>query len=450
MRKTVGQIIEWLGGEWLGDTDTLEELVMGVSTDTRTLEHGCLFVPIIGEQFDGHKFLADAVQKGARMALCKRDHTIQPPENSPILLVADPLESLQRLAQLYLKQVGCKVVGITGSNGKTTTKDMIASILRVKYRTHANVGNLNNEIGLPLTILAMPEDTEIAVLEMGMNHFGEIDRLTQIATPDIAVITNIGDSHIAHLGSRAGIATAKLEILNHMSEDGVFIYPAHEPLVAESDIVRQFKGQKLTPALKVVENYGTKGLLLEDEHTHEQYQLPIPGIHNAQNAAYALAVGTFLHMRPSEIREGFLNMSLSKMRMQLLEGQNGVTIINDAYNASLVSMRAALRFMAELQDWKHKVVVLGDIGEVGEFGPSIHTELGTELNPEHFPTVFVTGELSRYIVEGAMQAGYMQVKHIETKEQLIAELQPYLTADTIILFKASRFMELERVIHSLV
>lgn len=458
MRKQLAEIIHIIGGEWLGGEESVQQMVTGISTDSRKVEADTLFVPIIGENFDGHKFVHDALEKGAIMALWKRDHTIDPPPNSPILVVTDPLESLQRLAHHYRKQVGCRVVAITGSNGKTTTKDIISGMLEVKYRTHANIGNLNNEIGMPLTLLAMPEDTEVAVLEMGMNHFGEIELLSRIAEPDVAIITNIGDAHIEHLGSRAGIAAAKLEILTGMNEHATLLYPRNEPLITAADAFQQFHGKMLScgvdghydRALSIVENQGLAGLLIEDRETHEQYHLPIPGIHNAQNAAYAIAVGTLFHMSASEMREGLAHVSLSKMRMELIEGKNGVTIINDAYNASLLSMRAALRFLADLQKWSHKVVVLGDIGELGSYGPSTHQELGMALDPKEFPIVFVTGDLSKHIVEGAQQAGYQQVKHFETKEKLIAELQPYLNPETIILFKASRFMELEKVVQALV
>ncbi len=458
MRKQIAEIINMIGGEWLGSRSSLDQMVIGISTDSRKVETNTLFVPIIGENFDGHHFILDALQMGAIMALWKRDHTMEPPPNSPILLVADPLESLQRLAHLYRREVGCRVVAITGSNGKTSTKDIVYSMLGVKYLTQANIGNLNNEIGMPLTLLAMPEDTEVAVLEMGMNHFGEIELLSQIAEPDYAIITNIGEAHIEHLGSREGIGAAKLEILTGMNDQASLFYPGGETLITESSAFQQFKGNKVScgvdapydQALTVVENQGLAGLVLEDRNTNEQYQLPIPGVHNAQNASYALALGTLLQMSPSEMREGLAKVSLSKMRMELLKGKNGVTIINDAYNASLMSMRAALRFVADLQEWPQKVVVLGDIGELGSYGPSTHQTIGKELDPTHFPIVFVTGSLSKHIVEGALQAGYQQVRHFETREQLTAALLPHLNSETVILFKASRFMELEQVVQSLV
>lgn len=458
MRRTIAQIIEMVGGEWLGSTESLDQLVTSVTTDSRSVPGDSLFVPILGDQFDGHQYVREALDKGAIMALWKRDHSLVPPLDSPILVVEDPLESLQKLAYHYRQQVGCLVVAITGSNGKTTTKDIVSSILSTSYRTHANKGNLNNHIGMPLTILAMPENTEIAVLEMGMNHFGEIELLSQIAQPNLAIITNIGDAHIAHLGSRAGIAQAKLEILSGMNEEGILFYPGDEPLITDAPSFKEFKGQRISCgvdgefdySLKVLENLGVAGIVIEDQYTDEHYHLPIPGLHNAQNAAYGLAVGTFLQLNPSTMSEGLQKVSLSKMRMEMIKGKNGATIINDAYNASLISMRAALQFLADLKDWQRKIVVLGDIGELGSYGSSTHQELGKELSPVQFPIVYVTGTLSKHIVEGALQAGYTQVQHIETKEQLIKELQPLLDAETIILVKASRFMELEQVVQSLV
>lgn len=458
MRKTVAEIIAMIGGDWLGEATMLNTTISAICTDSRNVPQDSLFVPIIGEQFDGHRFVEDALQKGAVFSLWKRDHQVPRPKNIPLLLVDDPLKALHEFAHKYRKEVGCRVIAITGSNGKTSTKDIITSLMSVKFRTHSNKGNFNNEIGMPLTLLEMPEDTEVAVLEMGMNHFGEIDVLSKIAEPDMAVITNIGEAHIAHLGSRQGIAQAKLEIVGGMKETGVLYYPGNEPLIQHEPAFQNFGGIKVscgvdgdfTQSVHIEENLGFDGIIIRDQQTQEQYHIPIPGLHNAHNAAYALAVAKQMGLTTDEIRLGFANVQLSKMRMELLKGKNGVTIINDAYNASLLSMRAALRFFAELKDWKRKIVVLGDIGELGEFGPSIHEQLGKELDPTLFPLVYVIGDLSIHIVEGAKQVGNYNVLHFSDRDALSQHLQHYLNEDTIFLFKASRFMQLEKVIQSLV
>lgn len=204
--------------------------IEGVTTDSRNVRKGNLFVPIIGEKFNGHDFVEKAFENGAHASLWSRS-VPNPPQDKPLIIVDDTLAALQQIASHYLLEVNPKVVGITGSNGKTTTKDMIASVVGTRYRVHKTKGNFNNHIGLPLTILDMPEDTEVAVLEMGMNAKGEIELLSSIARPDIAVITNIGDAHLQDLGSREGIAEAKLEIIKGLKENGTLIYHGDEPLL---------------------------------------------------------------------------------------------------------------------------------------------------------------------------------------------------------------------------
>lgn len=205
-------------------------VIHGVATDTRKLESNQLFIPLKGEHFNGHTFVPQAFEAGVSAVLWNRSEP-NPPENQAVILVEDTLSALQQLAKAYLQELGTRVIGVTGSNGKTTTKDMIHTVLQTRYRVHKTGGNFNNHIGLPLTVLAMPEDTEIAVLEMGMSAKGEIDLLSRLANPDAAVITNIGESHMQDLGSREGIAEAKLEIINGLKEDGVLIYIGDEPLL---------------------------------------------------------------------------------------------------------------------------------------------------------------------------------------------------------------------------
>ena len=206
--------------------------IRGVSINTRTLEKGNLFIPLKGERHDGHEFVADAFYKGAPLSLWQED-VPNPPEHVPVLVVKDTLKALQQLAKLYRDELDLKVCAVTGSNGKTTTKDILAGLLSLKYKVQKTQGNLNNHIGLPLTILSLEKDTEVAVLEMGMSDFGEIDFLSRLARPDAAIITNIGDAHLQDLGSREGICQAKMEIVNGLAEDGLFVYPGEETLIRD-------------------------------------------------------------------------------------------------------------------------------------------------------------------------------------------------------------------------
>lgn len=456
MHKTIREIVEIVQGEWLGHNDELDMVVEGVTKDSRIPSVRSLYIPIIGERFDGHQFVQDALANGSIASFWKRAHHF-PPLSGPIILVDDPVHALHRLASHYRQEVGCKVIAVTGSNGKTTTKDLIASVLKQKYITHATIGNLNNHIGVPLTILSMPSNTEVAVIEMGMNHFGEIEGLSKLAKPDYAVITNIGESHLEFLGSRAGIANAKLEILAGMDEKGTLLFPDDEPLIYETEAFKRFPGRKVSCGFstgdglqaKLVQDLGLEGTKIEFESSGEKFSIPVPGIHNAQNALYAIGIGTLLHMTSSEINNGLKQSTMTGMRMERLTGKNGVTIINDAYNASPTSIRAALRFFANLQGWKRKIVVLGDVGELGSYGPKMHEELGGELNPSLFPLVFVTGTLCKHMVVGAVNKGYNQVIHFEHKVALIEHLKPYLDKDTIILLKASRFMKFDQIVNAL-
>src|SRR5699024_4876035 len=327
-----------------------------VTTDSRKKVNNGLFIPLVGERFDGHDYILDAFNNGAIAALWKRDRTRPEalPNDFPIYYVSDTLDALQRLAACYREKINPTVIAITGSNGKTTTKDMIGSVLTTSYRTHRTMGNFNNHIGLPLTILDMPPDTEILVLEMGMNDFGEISHLSHIAQPDIAVITNIGESHLAQLRSRAGIAKAKLEIVDGMSPEGYLYIDGDEPLL---------KNAHVHPNVITCGFYANNDVIIEDTKIEDDktlfglsdgktYSIPLLGKHHALNALFAVTIGTKMGVMPKTIQQALAKLEHTSMRFEIVQGKNGATIINDAYNASPTSMKAAIDVVKQMRGYK--------------------------------------------------------------------------------------------------
>lgn len=465
MHKKIEDILRMVQGRIVGTLEGESLWIDSVSTDTRTLSPGALFVPLEGERFDGHAFVPEAFSKGAAASFWREGREV--PESlrgKPLLFVADPLQAMQEMASAYRQEVDPFLIAITGSNGKTTTKDLITSLLRTRFRVHATSGNLNNHIGLPLTLLEIPEESEIAVVELGMNHFGELEALSKMARPDIAVITNIGESHMAFLGSRQGIALAKTEILSGMDEEGLLFYPIDEPLIPASPLFIDFRGRKIPCGFtenarvkgEIIEDLGLDGFLLRltfDAFANRagkssspfEMKLPIPGRHLAQNALYALAIATYLGLTTSEMDKGLSSLTMSGMRMQIERGVHGVTLIHDAYNASPTSMMAALRFLAGLKGFSNKIAILGDMGELGEEAPAMHRQIGRQLAALHLSHVFVTGTLAEGYVEGAKEEGYPSITHYHDGEALIREALRFATPDTVILLKASRFMHFEEI-----
>ncbi|MEL3972898.1 UDP-N-acetylmuramoyl-tripeptide--D-alanyl-D-alanine ligase [Rossellomorea oryzaecorticis] len=431
-------------------------IIKGVSIDTRKIEKGNLFVPFKGENVDGHQFVRQAIEKGAAAALWDK-HVPNPPEDIPVLVVDDPLLALQSLANQYRHQLDLKVVGITGSNGKTTTKDMVANLLATKYKVHKTQGNYNNHIGLPLTILALPQDAEVAVLEMGMSGFGEIELLSEISQPDAAIITNIGESHLQDLGSREGITKAKLEIVQGLKEDGLFAYYGDEHLLEEQ--VKEL-------SLKRVKTFGRSetntiyplGIEMNNAGSYFEtsldkgvtFFLPVLGQHNIHNALAAILIAKEFGVSVEEMKEGLESLKLTQMRMEMTEGQKGEKIINDAYNASPTSMKAAIQLVSELEGFTAKMLVLGDMLELGDNEEEFHLEIGRMIDPDQIQHVYTFGKLAEFIAKGALERFSPENVHsFQDKKELSAELENQTKDGDLILFKASRGMALEEIIEAL-
>lgn len=449
------------GGE-LGSAADKDTEIAGVVTDSRKITTGCLFVPLAGDNFDGHHYSAAALAAGAAATLWQQDKGAAP-EGGAVILVEDTLAALQKLAAAYLSEAAPQVVAITGSNGKTTTKDMITALLEGQYKVHKTQGNFNNHIGLPLTVLSMSEDVDIAVLEMGMSSRGEISLLASLAPPDVAVITNVGESHLLQLGSRKEIARAKLEIAGGLKPGGLLIYNGDEPLLAEVMAEASFQAPERMQTLRfgfAADNdvYPTGimthagGMTFTTAYLAEEraFTLPLPGRHNVSNALSALAVARHYEITEPNIEEGLKRLKLTGMRIEVMLTVSGLTLLNDAYNASPTSMKAAIDVLQSMQTAGSRIAVLGDMLELGPDEAEFHREIGEYLDPALTDLVFAFGPLSAGLAEAATEKfGPERVFAFTDKAELSAVLNAKCGAKDVVLFKASRGMRLEEALHSL-
>ncbi|SLK11161.1 UDP-N-acetylmuramoyl-tripeptide--D-alanyl-D-alanine ligase [Paenibacillus sp. RU5A] len=460
IKRTLAQLAEMCGGT-LTDIAAYGDVgVEGVFTDSRKPVQGSLFIPLVGERFDGHEFVQTCVEKGAAGALWQKDHGAAP--QGAVIIVEDTLVALQELASSYLKENKASVVGITGSNGKTTTKDIVDAILSTTFKVHKTQGNFNNHIGLPLTVLSMEPDTEIVILEMGMSGRGEIEELSLIAQPDVAIITNIGESHLLQLGSRLEIARAKVEIAAGMKPGGLLIYNGDEPLIEQvlaEPATKLPEGlQRYTFGLQTDnDDYPTgimnaqSGVAFTTKQSGEDaLTLPLLGTHNVVNCLAALAVARHFGVAAEQIVAGLSRLKLTGMRIEIINGVSGLTMLNDAYNASPTSMKAAVDVLEGLKGYRIKVAVLGDMLELGPQEHELHRGIGEYITPDKMNMVLAYGPLSASIAEGARQNMPAEAVHtFESKEELTRYLLKNLQSRDVVLFKASRGMKLEDVVEAL-
>lgn len=420
-----------------------------VCTDTRKIQPGSLFVCLRGERFDGHSFASQAAQLGAAALLV--DHPVD--ADVPQLVVTDTGKALLQLAGWYRRRFQLPVVGLTGSVGKTTTKEFIALVLGAKYNTLKTQGNLNNEIGVPQMLFRLEDSHTAAVIEMGMNHFGEISRLTRAVAPTVGLITNIGVSHIENLGSRAGILQAKLEILEGMAPDA--------PLIVnmDNDMLRTVKlGDRplLTFAIDdqsadftatdIAEQGSTTTFTVHHSTFTQPVTIPTVGIHNVYNALAAMAVGYVTGVEPAAAASALANYVPAGMRQNLVQ-VGGVQVIEDCYNASPDSMRAALQTLGKLPVHR-RYAVLGAMLELGDYAKEAHTQVGKMAAENGIDGVLAYGTDAAYIVEAAKQAGLENARLFDTKEALAQSLAQQVQPGDGVLFKGSRGMHLEDVMHT--
>lgn len=461
IKRTLEQMTDMLGDERVRVSFASAASgipIIGISTDTRTIRPGSLFVPLIGDHYDGHAYAAEAYSKGAAAALWQDDHP-HPPEGMPIIRVKDTLTALQQLAKSYRKQLPVRIVGITGSNGKTTTKDLVAAVLGSTFQVHKTKGNLNNHIGLPLTLLELEETTQFAVVEMGMSGRGEIELLSNLAEPEASIITMIGESHMLQLGSREEIARAKAEIISGMPSSGLFVYNGDEPLIEQALAERGHDGlRRIRFGSGAGNDLFPTDIRIDADGAHFQINspgypelfIPLLGTHNVINALAAIAIGEAFGVSPEGIEAGLRSLQMTSMRIEKLTAASGLTVLNDAYNASPASMRAAIDLTEQLRGFGRKFLVLGDMLELGEHEEQFHRSIGAMLSPERVDYVFTFGRLGRFIAdEAAQHFPKACVRAFDDKEQLAAELAAIAQAEDLVLVKGSRGMRLEHVVNVL-
>jgi len=423
--------------------------VLRVSTDSRNTQPGDLFIALRGEKFDGGVYAAQALRQGAVGVVLNAQ---QAPEVLHAIRVVDTRIALGQLAAGWRNRFAIPIVAITGSNGKTTVKEMLAAILRVAAggddAVLATEGNFNNDIGLPLMLLRMRETHQYAVLEMGMNHLGEIDYLTRLARPDVALINNAQAAHVGMLGSVAGIARAKGEIFNGLSEHGMAIInadDAHADMWREANVGRSVMSFGLNQDANVrgefqPTKYGS-ALTVTTTSGRFDVALQVPGTHNVRNALAACTAALALHIAPAQISAGLSAFTGVKGRLQQKHGVHGSLFIDDTYNANPDSVLAALKVLS-LHAGK-KILVLGEMGELGDEAAALHAQMGLAARLAGVEKIFGLGDMTSETV-GAFGAGAM---HFERIEDLLTDLEKELSAETVVLVKGSRFMQMERVVN---
>ena len=443
MLKTIA---EWTDGELVGENLSISE----ISIDSRQISPETLFIAVKGERFDAHDFIADVQKNGAKAVMCHKRVEC----GIPVIYVKDTKKALLDLAREYRKSIeNLTVVGLTGSVGKTTTKEMTYAVVSKKYNSLKTEGNLNNEIGLPKTLFRLNSEIKAAVIEMGMSDFGEISRLTRTALPDIGIITNIGVSHIEHLGSRDGILKAKLEILDGMKKGSPLI------INGDNDKLKTINNEDYRIIYFGIENENAdvRAIDINEDGQNTEFsvvfgdntqkvKLPTVGIHNVYDALSAFTVGLELKIEPEKIAQALSEYEPSGMR-QRIKNINGIKVIEDCYNASPDSQRAALNALKSVKS-ERKIAVLGDMLELGDYSKQAHCDIGKYAAEKQIDMLFTFGEESKNITETAQKLG-MDAFAFTDKTVLFNALKGELKKGDAVLFKASRGMKLEEVIEML-
>jgi UDP-N-acetylmuramoyl-tripeptide--D-alanyl-D-alanine ligase len=452
---TVAEAAHLIGADWNG----LDAYFTGVSTDSRTVRTGDLFVALSGEKFDGHQFVASAIEKGAIATMVQADAANGQLPSKPLVKVTDTRLGLGQLAASWRKRFNLPLVAVTGSNGKTTVKEMIASILQqeMKHKHSSEIseaeyvlateGNLNNDIGVPLMLLRLRAQHSFAVIEMGMNHIGEIAYLTQLAKPNVAVITNAGTAHIGGLGTVEAIARAKGEIFAGLEAKGVAVINADDhyapywrKLANDKRVIDFGLNKNAQVSAKFQYDSLVTNLTLKFPDGTEHLVLQVPGEHNVRNALAAAAVAMGLGINKHVIAEGLRKFSGVNGRIQKKVGFHHATLLDDSYNANPESVCAALAVLAATSG--KKILVLGDMGELGESATDFHRFIGKEARIAGLDRLLTLGELSAY----ASEEFGIGAQHFKNIDELLKETEKLLAADVTLLVKGSRYMRMERVV----
>ncbi len=452
MPVTGNDILEATGGLLLQGDPGIS--VAGFAIDTRRIAPGDFFIPLIGDKEDGHRYVTEALEKGAAGTFYALSPLPEFPAGALVIKVENPLAALQMLASAHRRRFELPVVAVTGSSGKTSTKDLVARVLEISGRVLMTPGNLNNEIGLPLTLLSLNRRHQAAVVEMGMSAPGEIAALTRIARPKVAVITNVGPAHLEHLGSLKGVAAAKRELLEYMDQQGVAVLNGDDPLVRKmgEDFPGQvcyygFSGGDYRACNWSFSNGTSRFTVRFPDGQEHPFELPVPGKHMVENALAAIAVGDLFELAPSQIAQGIASCRFTGGRFQIRPAGK-ITIIDDTYNANPDSMKASLQALEELGGSK-TVALLGDMLELGAAAPGAHLEIGQFAASLKVGYVITVGELARQIAAGAKAGGTGTFACRDHEQALQAISSLPLGEGWFVLVKGSRGMRMEQLVSSL-
>lgn len=440
-----GKLVLAQGSEALKDRE-----IMGVVNDNRKVEKDFLFVPMVGARVDGHDFIQDAFSKGALASLSERELE---GATGPYIIVEDTKVALKQIATAYRMELSIPVIGVIGSVGKTSTKEMLASVLGVKFNVLKTEGNFNNEIGLPLTICRITYEHQVAVVEMGISDFGEMHRLGDIAKPDMVVMTNIGQCHLEFLKTRDGILKAKTEVFEHMAPNGVVILNGDDDKLINADTLGRKKvfygmnGQEFSGSNVSAEGVSATKATLNIAGTEFDVTIPLPGSHNVMNALAAAAAGRELGLTIEEIKKGIENAGTIAGRNNVITIRD-ITIIDDCYNANPVSMKASIQVLGKAPG--RTIAVLGDMGELGDDERALHYEIGQSLEENHIGYVFTVGSLSEEINSSLKQKNSScMAHHYRNVEDMLSDILPIIRGGDTILVKASHFMNFSTVVDAI-
>ncbi|WP_230398350.1 UDP-N-acetylmuramoyl-tripeptide--D-alanyl-D-alanine ligase [Novisyntrophococcus fermenticellae] len=449
---TLEHIAAACNGLYIGSKMSRLKCVTDITTDSRKVTYGCLFIPIKGTRADGHDYIGQVMEAGALSVLSEQDLG---EVDFPYIRVRSSLQAVKDIAEYYLKQLAVPVIGITGSVGKTSTKETVAAVLSQKYNVLKTQGNFNNELGLPLTVFRLREEHEIAVLEMGISNFGEMSRLAKIARPHTGIITNIGYCHLEFLKDRDGVLKAKTEMFDYIREDGHVILNGDDDKL---DAIREVRGTKLMKFgldkkndiyADQIESKGLKGMACVIHTPQGSFKtlIPIPGRHMVYNALAAACAGMVYGLSPDEIRTGIESLQPVSGRFHIIETEK-YTIIDDCYNANPVSMKASLE---ALQDGTgRKVALLGDMAELGKEEEQLHAQIGVFAGELDLDAVYCAGPLCEHLARGIKQSNpRVEVLHFADRDSLMEKLPEILMNGDTVLVKASHSMQFEKIVERL-
>lgn len=443
------EIVKATKGVLLKEADVKE--IKAVSTDTRKIEEGTMFIALKGENFNGNNYVLDAFNKGAKIAIVDevKCDLNELKEDVALIKVQNTGRALMDLAKFYREKLGLKVVGITGSAGKTSTKDLVAAVLSDKYKVFKTKGNFNNEIGLPLMILELDSTYDVAILEMGMRGLGQIKELAEIASPDLGIITNIGISHIEILKTRENILKAKMEIATFFDKNNTLVVCGNDDFLgslpsAEYKIVKTGVGENFKIGAKniALEELSSKFTVYDGEK-EEEFSLDMPGEHNISNLMLGIAIAKELGVSFEEMKRGLNNIEATSMRLELIK-KDGFSILNDCYNSSPVAVKSAIDVMKNIEG-KRRIAVLGTMRELGHKSEEAHEEIGKYAKENGIEKVLCFGDFSENIKEGYGEGCTVY----ENKEELIKDLLNIICEGDIILVKASRSLKFEEITKAL-